>query len=83
MVGLLEIGEYLKSKGIKPILCKKRHPMSNGKVEKWFQIYDRHREAYKTLEEFLHWYNDLKPHKALNFDELETPSEAFIRKLRK
>src|SRR3972149_6988041 len=75
--------EYLKSKGIKPILCKKRHPMSNGKVEKWFQIYDRHREAYKTLEEFLHWYNDLKPHKALNFDELETPSEAFIRKLRK
>jgi len=75
--------EYLKSKGIKPILCRVRHPRSNGKVEKWFQVYDRHREAYKTKEEFIYWYNDLKPHKALNFDELETPSEAFIRKLKK
>ncbi len=75
--------DYLKSKGIKPILCKVRHPRSNGKVEKWFQAYDRHRGAYKTKEEFIYWYNDLKPHKALNFDELETPSQAFIRKLKK
>jgi putative transposase len=75
--------EYLKLKGIKSILCRIRHPRSNGKVEKWFQAYDRHREAYKTKEEFIYWYNDLKPHKALNFDELETPSQAFIRKLKK
>ena len=75
--------EYLVSKGIKPILCKIRHPRSNGKIEKWFQAYDRHRQAYKTIEEFLFWYNDLKPHKALKFDELETPSQAFIRKLKK
>ncbi len=75
--------EYLKSRDIKPILCRIRHPRSNGKVEKWFQIYDRHREAYETKEEFMYWYNDLKPHRALNFDELETPSQAFIRKLRK
>src|SRR3989338_6594689 len=74
---------YLISKEIKPILCKIRHPRSNGKIEKWFQAYDRHRNAYKTKEEFLFWYNDLKPHKALNFDILETPSQAFIRKLRK
>jgi transposase InsO family protein len=75
--------EYLQSKGIKPILCRIRHPRSNGKVEKWFQVYDRHREAYRTAEEFLFWYNDLKPHKALNFEELETPSQAFIRKLKR
>jgi transposase InsO family protein len=75
--------EYLISKSIKPILCRIRHPRSNGKVEKWFQVYDRHRKAYKTAEEFLFWYNDLKPHKALNFEELETPSQAFIRKLKK
>ncbi len=75
--------DYLNSKGIKSILCRVRHPRSNGKVEKWFQAYDRHREAYKTKEEFIYWYNDLKPHKALNFDELETPSQAFIRKLKK
>ena len=74
---------YLISKEIKPILCKIRHPRSNGKIEKWFQAYDKHRDAYKTKEEFLFWYNDLRPHRALNFDILETPSQAFIRKLRK
>ncbi len=75
--------EYLKSKGIKSILCRIRHPRSNGKIEKWFQAYNRNRESYRTIEEFMFWYNDLKPHKALNFDELETPSQAFIRKLKK
>jgi transposase InsO family protein len=75
--------DYLKSNGIKPILCRVRHPRSNGKVERLFQTYDNHREAFGTREEFMYWYNDLKPHRALNFDELETPSQAFIRKLRK
>ena len=75
--------DYLKSKKIKPIHCKVKHPQSNGKVEKWFQAYDKHRKAYKTKEEFVYWYNDLKPHRSLNFDELETPSQAFIRKMRK
>jgi len=75
--------DYLKSKGIKPILCRIKHPQSNGKIERWFEIYDKHREAFKTKEEFLFWYNDLKPHKSLNFDVLETPSQAFIRKLKR
>ena len=75
--------EYLKSRGIKQILCKIKHPQSNGKMEKWFDCYDRNREAFKTKEEFMNWYNDVKPHRALKFDELETPSQAFIRKLKK
>src|SRR3989338_7443295 len=75
--------EYLKSKGIKQILCRIKHPQSNGKMEKWFDCYDRNREAFETKEKFMNWYNDLKPHRALNFDELETPSQAFIRKMRK
>jgi putative transposase len=75
--------DYLKSKDIKPILCKIKHPQSNGKIEKWFECYDRNRHAFKTKREFMFWYNDLRPHRALNFDILETPSQAFIRKLRK
>lgn len=75
--------DYLKFNGIKPILCRVRHPRSNGKVERLFQTYDNHRDAFRTKEEFMYWYNDLKPHRALNFDELETPSQAFIRKLKK
>mgnify|MGYP001612686104 FL=1 len=75
--------DYLKSKNIKQILCKVKHPQSNGKIEKWFQAYDNHRKAYKTKQEFMFWYNDLKPHRSLKFEELETPSQAFIRKLKK
>ena len=75
--------KYLKLKGIKQILCRIKHPQSNGKIEKWFDGYKRHREAFKTAEEFLYWYNDLKPHRSLKFDILETPSQAFLRKMRK
>jgi putative transposase len=73
---------YLKSKGIKQILCKIKHPQSNGKVEKWFSTYDNHRFAYETKEEFLFWYNEIRPHRSLKFEILETPSQAFIRKLK-
>jgi len=75
--------EYLKSREIKQILCRIKHPQSNGKIEKWFGIYKNHRNAFKTKEEFLHWYNELRPHSALKFDILETPGQAFLRKMRK
>jgi len=75
--------DYLKSKGINQILCRIKHPQSNGKMEKWFGCYDRNREAFETKEKFIYWYNELKPHRALKFDELETPSQAFIRKLKR
>jgi transposase InsO family protein len=75
--------DYLNSKGIKQILCRIKHPQSNGKIEKWFDCYDRNREAFKSKEHFIDWYNNLKPHRALNFSELETPSQAFIRKMKR
>ena len=75
--------EYLKSKGIQQILCKIKHPQSNGKIERWFGCYDKHRKAFKSVEKFLYWYNDVRPHRSLRFDMLETPSQAFIRKLKK
>jgi transposase InsO family protein len=80
--GCSRFKEYLKSCGIKQILCKIRHPQSNGKVERWFETYDIHRNAFITKEEFLTWYNELRPHRALRFEELETPQIAFIRKLK-
>jgi len=65
------------------IKCKIKHPQSNGKIEKWWDCYERNRKAFKTLEEFVNWYNCVKPHRSLNFDVLETPEQAFIRKRRK
>jgi len=81
--GESRFAEFLKTKEIKQILCRVKHPQSNGKIEKWFGCYDKHREAFNSIEEFLHWYNDVRPHRSLKFDMLETPSQAFIRKLKK
>jgi len=75
--------DYLKSRNIKQILCRIKHPQSNGKIERWFGIYDKHRKAFKTKEDFVYWYNDVRPHRSLKFEELETPSQAFIRKLKR
>lgn len=74
--------EYLKSKNIKQILCRIKHPQSNGKVEKWFETYDKHRHAFPSKEAFLHWYNQVRPHRSLKFEILETPQQAFQRKIK-
>lgn len=74
--------EYLDTNSIKQILCRIKHPQSNGKIEKWFQIYERHRDSFATVDAFLHWYNAVRPHRSLRFDELETPNLAFERKKR-
>jgi len=74
--------EFLEKHGIKQILCRIKHPQSNGKVEKWFDVYRLHRHAFKTKEEFLCWYNEVRPHRSLKFEELETPQQAFVRKMK-
>ncbi|MBU0980133.1 MAG: DDE-type integrase/transposase/recombinase [Nanoarchaeota archaeon] len=71
---------FLAKNNIKPILCRVKHPQSNGKVEKWFDLYERHRDAFNSVEDFLHWYNEVRPHRSLNWEALETPTEAFERK---
>ena len=83
MNGYSEFQEFLKLNEIKHIKCKIKHPQSNGKVERWFDCYERHRKAFKNQEDFLKWYNEVRPHRSLNFDVLETPEQAFIRKRRK
>ena len=74
--------EFLDANGIKQILCRIKHPQSNGKVERWFETYDKHRFAFESIEEFTKWYNEKRPHRSLNFDILETPQMAFVRKLK-
>jgi len=40
------------------------------------------RYRFDKLEKFVAWYNDKKPHMSLSFNKAETPSEAFVRKMR-
>ena len=74
--------QYLEKKGIKHIRCRPKHPQTNGKVEKWFGTYERHRDAFDSGEVFRAWYNEIRPHTALDFSRLETPWQAFQRKMR-
>ena len=74
--------DFLDANGIKQILCRIKHPQSNGKVEKFFDLYKNKRGLFKTKEEFIAWYNEVRPHRSLNFEILETPQQAFIRKMK-
>jgi len=72
---------HLEKHGIKPILARVKHPQTNGKLERWFGEYQRHRTAFCSFEEFREWYNN-RPHGSLDFEHLETPEKAFRRKMR-
>lgn len=78
-----QFAEFCKEHKIKQILCRIKHPQSNGKIERWFGLYRQKRHHYETTEAFVYWYNHVKPHASLNFEELETPAQAFRRKFKK
>jgi len=73
--------EFLKENGIRHIVARKNHPQTNGKVERFFGLMEQKLNLFGSVEEFVEWYNYVKPHMSLNFDELETPYQAFLRKL--
>ena len=65
---------YLHENDIKHTLCKVGRPQSNGKIERFFQNYDKYRWRLGTLSEFFAFYNEERPHMSLDWDNLETPS---------
>ena len=73
--------QFCEFKSIKLILCKYHHPQSNGKIERFFQTYKKHRHRFANLDEFVYWYNSIRPHMSLNFDIMETPEKAFYSKV--
>ena len=75
--------EFCKDNKIKHILCRVKHPQSNGKIERWFGLYKQKGKFFLTLKEFVYWYNHVKPHLSLDFEKLETPEQAFRRKFKK
>jgi putative transposase len=43
----------LHDNDIEHTLCKVGRPQSNGKIEWFFQTYEKHRQRFGTLDEFL------------------------------
>ncbi len=74
--------EFCESNNIKQIFGRINHPQTNGKIERWFGLYRQKRHLFSSLKEFVYWYNHVKPHLSLNFEELETPAQAFRRKFK-
>lgn len=72
--------QYLKICGIKPILTSVKYKQTNGKIKRFFREYKRHRHAFFSFEKFTEWYNN-RPHGGLEFKRLETPKQAFYRKM--
>jgi transposase InsO family protein len=73
--------QYLADNDIQHTLCAVGRPQSNGKIERYFQTYDKHRWRFDSLEDFLEYYNHQRPHQSLRYDDLETPADAFDRLL--
>jgi hypothetical protein len=65
------------------------YPQAGGKVERLFGTIKSKLKArwpdgkkeFRSLDEIIRWYNEVKPHESLDFDHAETPAHAFVRKL--
>lgn len=77
--GISAFEKYLESQGIRYIPSRRRNPQTNGKEERLWYEYDRHRWRFASMWEFVEWYNR-RIHGALDYRSGENPSQAFIRK---
>jgi putative transposase len=80
-----EVGEgvfqrFLAEVGLRHVVSRRNNPQTNGKLERLWLEYDRHRWRYARLDQFIRWYNG-QIHGALRTDWFETPVEAWQRKL--
>jgi putative transposase len=79
--GVSRFEAFLVDQGIRHIFARVNHPQTNGKLERFYGVYDQKRHQFGSLEEYVRWHNEVKPHLSLNIEELETPIQAFHRKL--
>lgn len=76
---LHEFQEVLKELGIIFVPSKKRHPQTNGKTEKFFDILDKEfDERFETLDQFIDYYNNERLSEAVDY---MTPNEAYKKRL--
>lgn len=72
---------HLEKYGIKPILARVKHPQTNGKLERFFGEYKKHRSTFSSSDEFVSWYDD-RPYGSMNLECLGTPEMAFRQEMR-
>ena len=78
--GVTKFQLHLAELGIEHVVSRRNNPQTNGKLERLWLEYDRHRWRFDTIEEWVAW-NNRQIHGALWEEIFETPDMAFIRKL--
>jgi putative transposase len=74
-----EFQEVLNELGIIFVPSKRKHPQTNGKLERFFGILDKEfDERFKDLDEFIEWYNNERVSEAVDY---MTPNEAYKKRL--
>lgn len=79
--GLTAFEKYLIKQKIRFITGRVDHPQTNGKIEKFFDIFEKKIRFFPSIDEFIQWYNCVRPHGAFDLSKLETPILIFYRKL--
>ena len=72
---------FLDENKIKYLPSRRNNPQTNGKLERLWLEYNRHRWRFETIQEFIDWYNK-RMHGALWMEIGESPKEAVWRKNR-
>lgn len=62
--------------GSKHIVASKRRPTTTGKVERWHRSYEEEHKMFKSLKEFVRYYNYERPHQGINY---LTPAKVYFR----
>src|SRR5512136_505940 len=47
---------FLKESEIKHIKAGVKHPQTNGKIEKWYDLYKKQRNMFDGFDNFVNWY---------------------------
>lgn len=79
--GTSQFEVFLEGRGIQFIPSRKSNPQTNGKLERLWLEYDRHRWRFGSIREFADWYND-RMHGGLWMEIAECPKMALTRKNR-
>ena len=79
--GLTEFELFLIANDIRQILARVAHPQTNGKLERIYGEVERKLHLFKDIHELVDWYNNIRPHMSLDWDNLETPAQAYVRKM--
>ena len=78
--GITEFERHLLKIKVRFINSRIRHPQSNGKKEKFFDIFEKKVKFFPSIDEFMTWYNEVRLHGASDLTRDQTPLEMFHKR---